>query len=69
MTKAIAITKPTAFKATIDSAVNSAVFMADFMYGTKQRADYTICFALGLVVLGMALQHTTNTVLPYCLNG
>ncbi|MBY0407033.1 MAG: hypothetical protein K2Q01_05025 [Rickettsiales bacterium] len=66
MPKAIAIAKEDSLKAAIESAVNTAKLVQDFMYGTPERARYTTAFALGVVGLGMFMQSLIPTISNYC---
>lgn len=66
MTRAIAITQQDSLKAAIDSAVNTAKLINDFMYGTPERAKLTTLFALGVAAVGAFLQSAHPAILTYC---
>lgn len=65
MTRAVAIAQEDSVKVAIDSAINSAKALADFMYGTPERSRMTVVFALGMVALGnfISLSHS---LMGYC---
>jgi hypothetical protein len=63
---AIAVDQQNPLKAAMDSAVNTAKLISDFMYGTEQRARFTTLFAIGLGVAGMAMSKSSMALLNYC---
>ena len=69
MTRAIALTvyqQQNPFKAALDSAENAVKLVADFMYGTPKRAEYTTYFAIALFSAGMAMSAVSKAVLQSC---
>lgn len=67
MAIAIAVTQQDSLKAAIDSAMNTARLVQDFMYGTPARARLTTAFALAMAGAGMLLESmTTPAFLTVC---
>ena len=46
------------FKALVDSVVNLSTLVFDFMYGTRERCNLTFYFAIGLTLLGFAMESS-----------
>lgn len=67
MSKAISITQKEPTSLAIESAVNSAKAVYEFMYGTAERTKLTMYFAFGMLAVAAALDVTSNTVLNYCM--
>jgi hypothetical protein len=65
MTKALVIQQDS-LKLAIDSAVNTAKAINDFMYGTKDRANVTSAFAIALLGLAMYLQSAQPAYVNFC---
>ncbi len=66
MARAVAITKQDSVKAAIDSAVNTAKLVNDFMYGTPARAKLTTAFALAMGAAGVFFHSVHPAILSYC---
>lgn len=66
MTRAVAITHQDSLKAAIDSAVNSAKLVTDFMYGTPERTRMTALFSVGLFALATFMSSAHIALLSYC---
>jgi hypothetical protein len=54
MAKAVAIAQ-TPGNAAVESALNTAKLVYDFMYGTPERSRYTMIFCLGMIAVGLAM--------------
>lgn len=68
MAKAVAITQKTPGHAAMESALNTAQLVYDFMYGTPERTRLTMIFSLGLLVVGLAMDASrTATYFAYCM--
>ncbi|NBO18492.1 MAG: hypothetical protein EBV03_04550 [Proteobacteria bacterium] len=68
MAKAVAIAQQTPGGAAIESALNTARLVYDFMYGTPERSRYTMIFCLGMIAVGLALDASrTATYFAYCM--
>ena len=46
------------FKALVKSTADLGLLVFDFMYGSKERCNLTFYFALGLLLLGFAIDST-----------